>query len=225
MTGSDVAPPRTEWKPIHGARHYEASHQGLVRSVDRTIGGKFYPGVVLKTRVNNSGYEMVNIRTNDGQVKTCTVHSLVLLAHVGPRPEGMETLHGPGGPLDNRLVNLTYGTKKQNEAQKEGAGAPPVPQFDCLNHPACTGKAHNAGRRCPDCVDEVGRQAAAMLNARVNLNDVAARFGYTGIDWVYGLAVKHGYEGSRAQARTQQPPWSRRVTATLRARFRRGDAA
>lgn len=46
------------------------------------------------------------------------VHRLVLLAFVGPCPEGCDGLHGPGGHTDNRLVNLYWGTPIQNMMDK-----------------------------------------------------------------------------------------------------------
>lgn len=227
--GKPLAPLSQEWKPIPGFRYYEASHRGYIRSIDRVIDGRRLRSVVLKTRVSNSGYALVNLRDDDGKVQTRTVHSLVLLAHAGPRPPGTETLHGPGGPLDNRWPeNIRYGTKPENEADKVAAGTvrtdAPEPAFECLNYERCGNKVVNPGRRCVSCVIEVGEQAAALLRARENLEDVAAKFGYTGSDWVYSLAVKYGgYTGSKREARLQRPPMSRRVTATVRGWFGRGD--
>jgi len=42
------------------------------------------------------------------------VHRLVMLTFVGPCPEGLEVCHRNGDGLDNRLVNLYYGTSSQN---------------------------------------------------------------------------------------------------------------
>src|SRR5258708_9521362 len=50
--------------------------------------------------------------------RTWPVHQLVRLAFGGQRPAGMESLHGPGGNLDDRLVNLRYGTSKENAADR-----------------------------------------------------------------------------------------------------------
>jgi hypothetical protein len=35
-------------------------------------------------------------------------------AFLGPRPDGYQVCHGPAGQLDNRLVNLSYGTRSKN---------------------------------------------------------------------------------------------------------------
>lgn len=39
---------------------------------------------------------------------------LVMLAFVGPRPDGLDVCHGNGNPADNRLENLRYGTRSEN---------------------------------------------------------------------------------------------------------------
>jgi hypothetical protein len=42
------------------------------------------------------------------------VHVLVLTAFVGPCPDGNEALHFNDIPDDNRLSNLRWGTRSQN---------------------------------------------------------------------------------------------------------------
>lgn len=103
------------WKPIPGYAGYEASHRGYVRSVDRVVKGRRYRGTVLATRVSNKGYELVNVRDDDGNVRTVTVHKMVMLAHVGPCPPGQEIRHWHDDPLDNRWPeSLLYGTPEDN---------------------------------------------------------------------------------------------------------------
>jgi hypothetical protein len=46
------------------------------------------------------------------------VHILVALTFIGPRPVGLDVLHGENGKLDNRLCNIRYGTKAENMADK-----------------------------------------------------------------------------------------------------------
>lgn len=112
------------WREIPGYEgFYEVSDQGFLRSVDRVVlmsNGVHRPtrGVALRTRVNPAnGYEIVNLVRNAVRV-TFPVHRLVMLAFVGPCPPGQEVLHGPGGKLDNRLVNLRYGTHIDNCAER-----------------------------------------------------------------------------------------------------------
>jgi len=56
---------------------------------------------------------------------TGTVCRIVLLAFIGPCPDGMERLHGPGGSLDDRLVNLSYGTHARNMQDRTRDGTQP----------------------------------------------------------------------------------------------------
>jgi hypothetical protein len=111
------------WRPVVGYEGlYEVSDLGRVRSLDRVslLQGKykrFAKGRVLKPIPNSKGYHLVTL-SKDGIQKTPSVHQLVLQAFVGPCPEGQLVRHGPGGKDDNRLSNLSYGTPKQNMADR-----------------------------------------------------------------------------------------------------------
>jgi hypothetical protein len=212
MTDSDT---RTEmWKPVPGFARYEVSDLGRIRNAAARI---------MATNPNNNGYLRLNLVDDHGVRQNVLVHRCVLLAHAGACPEGMEACHGPGGHQDNRLVNLRWDTKPENERDKIAAGTTPKPNptYPCLNYAVCGQLVIHEGRRCRDCVMQVGQEAAAMLGRGVNLYDVAEHFGYTAPDWVWRLAVEAGHSGSKRQALTQQPSLSQRVTgrlATLRAR-------
>jgi hypothetical protein len=62
----------------------------------------------------NTGYLVLNLWDAEGIPTTYQVHSLVMLAFVGPRPYGNEVRHLNGNKLDNRLENLCYGTVREN---------------------------------------------------------------------------------------------------------------
>lgn len=65
----------------------------------------------------------------DGYIRVCLsqgwrelfnfVHQLVLIAFVGPRPEGMISRHKNGKPDDNRSDNLEWSTPKENRADQK----------------------------------------------------------------------------------------------------------
>lgn len=210
-----VAARGESWAAVPGYARYQWSDKGGIR--------RAADGLVMKTKVSNSGYELVNVlRDSDGKQVTVTVHSMVLLAHhpafagLDKFPPGLESRHNPStGSLFNAYPEgLWPGTKKENAADKFGEEGPAV-QFPCKNAPRCRNLVPREGRRCTDCVAEVGRQAAALLNAGMSLQDAAEVFGYTRGDWTFKLAVRYGgYTGSKEQATAQ------RLTFVQRARLR-----
>lgn len=108
------------FKPIYGFEGlYSASNIGNVRSETRkyfnngikkfcTIKGK-----MLKPIKEKSGHLRVQLRKN-GKTYTLGVHQCVLRAFVGKQEKGIECRHLDGNPIDNRLENLSYGTKAEN---------------------------------------------------------------------------------------------------------------
>jgi len=119
------------FKPIPDHPGYEASDLGRVRSLDRVV-IKHHLGVdrefalqgkVLAFRKHLQGYRAVSL----GNRKQATVHSLVMFAFVGPRPDGAWINHRNGDKADNRLENLEYCTPKQNQEHAICTGLAPRP--------------------------------------------------------------------------------------------------
>ena len=242
---SSETDPRQQWGDIPNCPGYQVNWDGEFRSLDGlTASGRRRNGKTLSTRVSNRGYGLVDLRTADGTKVTRSVHSVMLETFVpGGIPEGMESRHLDDNPLRNswrpgsedesrkRGGNLFVGTKRDQHRDKVrngGAKPPPGPTFDCTDHERerCGGKVANEGRRCLPCVERVGREAAARLNAGENLLRVAQSYGYSAPGWTYKLAVTHGgYQGTQAQALMQRRSWSRRVATTVRDRLPRRRAA
>lgn len=67
-------------------------------------------------RLDTKGYLRVNLKDGSCPVKDkqINVHTAVLMAFVGPKPDGMECRHLNGNCCDNRLVNLCWGTHQEN---------------------------------------------------------------------------------------------------------------
>lgn len=111
------------WKLIPGYEgYYEASNWGNIRSLDRVIKcrnnyDRNHQGKILKQVVSSSGYQMVAL-SKLGRVERYNVSRLLLLAFVGSCPKGMEGCHNDGGKLNNRLTNLRWDTRKNNNADK-----------------------------------------------------------------------------------------------------------
>ena len=148
----------TEWQSVLGYEgHYEVSKTGEVRSLDRVVnraprGSFVVKGRLLKTQVNcRSGYEQVGVKL-DGKRRTLHVHTIVLEAFVGPRPEGMVGCHGNGDRLDNRLVNLRWDTPSENNYDWVRSGTHHyASRRECKwGHPLPDHELGEA-RRCPEC--------------------------------------------------------------------------
>lgn len=93
-----------EWRSIPGfERLYEASSLGRIRS----------SRVVLKQRLNNMGYPVVEMSKN-GRSRESLVHRQVIKAFHGDPEPGMECRHLNGVPTDNRAENLAWGTRSEN---------------------------------------------------------------------------------------------------------------
>lgn len=110
------------WLAVPGYENmYEVSDLGRVRSVDRECPHPLSKnktrrrkGKIISPRPSSRcGHLKLNLCKN-GIQKGRYVHQLVLAAFVGPYPEGMEIRHLNGIADDNRLVNLAYGTRKEN---------------------------------------------------------------------------------------------------------------
>lgn len=109
------------WKDIPGFEGlYQVSDQGRVRSVDRKIPAmsrhgtrhlRTYKGKILRPGRLSSGHLSVVLGHGAAGV---TIHSLVMLAFVGPCPAGTEICHNDRNPENNHLSNLRYDTRASN---------------------------------------------------------------------------------------------------------------
>lgn len=98
-----------QWRPVVGYEgDYEVSDLGRIWSRPRkgTRGG-----LRKLVTAQAGGYLVIALGHEDRRY----VHSLVLEAFVGPRPEGAEIRHLDGDPANARLDNLAYGTSGENK--------------------------------------------------------------------------------------------------------------
>src|SRR5690625_490183 len=110
-----------EWRAIPGYEGlYEASDEGLVRSLPRTVdrGTSAYTvrGGLLQPHVH---IVFLQVRLSKaGRVRIWRVDQWVMLAFVGsPRP-CMEVCHFDGDKQNSVLTNLRYGTPSDNMADR-----------------------------------------------------------------------------------------------------------
>lgn len=112
------------WKPVVGHEgHYEVSDQGRVRSVYRAvrIGNhtrRYQSKLLAPGTMNRFGHQSVAI----GKGNSRCVHDLVLEAFVGPRPPGQEGRHADLDGSNNRLDNLSWGSRGENNKDVTRAG-------------------------------------------------------------------------------------------------------
>lgn len=99
------------WRPIPSLPGYEASDLGRIRSYRRQAPH------ILSTPVGALGYPVISPHGTP-----IRVHSLILEAFEGPRPEGLVTRHIDGDKTNNRLSNLKRGTSQENIADAIGHG-------------------------------------------------------------------------------------------------------
>jgi hypothetical protein len=112
-----------KWLPVFGFEGlYEVSDQGRVR---RTGQRTSRIPKTLKTLVDKrTGHRKVNL--SDINRRQRPVHTLVLEAFRGPRPSGFDARHLNGVPNDNRLINLAWGSRKENCDDKRRHGTIPI---------------------------------------------------------------------------------------------------
>lgn len=158
----DAIPTPETWRPVAepGFEHvYEVSDLGRVRRVGKAKAARV--GRIMRQYEITSGYLTVGMRSRDVHRRR-TVHRLVLLAFVGPCPEGQECNHKNGDKHDNRLVNLEWMTHGDNARHAYQTG---------LNHPV-RGERSPRAKLTADQVREIRR-----LKYVIPSYEIAEQFG------------------------------------------------
>ncbi len=120
------------WKAVLGFEGmYEVSSLGRIRSLDRyidkinrwgSVSSVLCKGRILSTGLRKDGYQSVSLY--DGGLQRATVvHILICEAFRGPKPfPNAEVRHLDGDKANCREDNLVWGTRLENEADKEVHG-------------------------------------------------------------------------------------------------------
>lgn len=106
-----------EYRDVAGFPGYRVASDGTIWSRRKRGGGLRAEWRLLRPWCDRDGYYAANLY-REGRGHTRQVHRLILEAFVGPCPDGMETRHLNGDPADNRLENLAWGTRIENEDDK-----------------------------------------------------------------------------------------------------------
>lgn len=156
-----VGQPAERWVPCPFGFEglYEVSNLGRVRSLDRVVMSrnrwgpieKHLTGKILSQSRGSYGYLAVNL-CREGKIRPYLVHRLVAVAFLDWKP-GLDTRHGPAGKLDNSVMNLTVGTRAENEQDKIRDGT--------FRHRAPKGEANGNSRLTADQVTEIRRRYKA----------------------------------------------------------------
>ena len=98
------------WKLVPGYVDLEASDLGRVR--------KASSGKIKAMAPGSHGYCHTGTTEASGRTGKTLVHKLVMLAFVGPCPEGSEVDHKDRDKLNNKLRNLSYKTRSEQHRNK-----------------------------------------------------------------------------------------------------------
>ena len=111
------------WKPVVGYEGlYEVSDLGRMWSLERVnTRGYHRSGQYLTPYLDEVGRPRVTL-TSGTIRRTRHIHQLVLSAFVGPCPIGMEGCHNDGDAANNRLSNLRWDTRSENQRDRTRHG-------------------------------------------------------------------------------------------------------
>ena len=107
------------FRQIPGFPRYCISENGVILSAckrSKTVpwsdARKIIPTIGAK------GYLAVSLWKVGDRPRRIRVHTLVLMAFVGPRPDGLECRHLDGNPANNHISNLRWGTHRENQLDR-----------------------------------------------------------------------------------------------------------
>lgn len=116
--------------------------------------------VRIRAKCRLGEYPMVGLKRPSVKMVSLPLHRIVLLAFVGPRPDGAVCRHLDGNKHNNALCNLVYGTQKEN-AQ------------DAIRHGTF---AHGETHCCAKLNSDSVRAIRAEVLAGTTLDVLAARY-------------------------------------------------
>jgi hypothetical protein len=152
-----TARPAGNWRPVVGYDGlYDVSDQGEIWSWQLWRGTR---GRILRGNCDAKGYLRVWL-LGRGKRRYRLIHQIVLEAFAGPCPPGHEGRHGRAGGsrTDNRLINLEWGTRADNVADKIRDGTTRLSPDDI----AMIRVSREAGWRLREIADEFGVSISAV---------------------------------------------------------------
>lgn len=159
---------KERWRDVVGYEGlYQVSNHGRVRSV-RQIRKP------IQDKRDGKVVQLVMTLSKDNVVTTVGIHRLVLIAWVGPPPDGYEGCHKDGNPTNNSVSNLYWGTRADNVN-------------DTLKHgTACVRRVRRSDGMEYDSIADAGRRtgckAQSIWKACKGINKTAGGYGWHYID-------------------------------------------
>ena len=107
------------WKDIKGYEgYYQISNKGRVKGLFRVVfhklkGQKTIPKKILKSAISSPGYYAVKL-TKNGKNKLIRIHRLLALHFISNPQNKPEINHKNGIKTDNRIENLEWVTRSEN---------------------------------------------------------------------------------------------------------------
>lgn len=114
---------KVEWKTIPGFTRYQISNNGELRSINYKNSGITK---ILKPALDQ-GYYKTMIQNDNGDYKTIRIHQLVMISFIGPRKDYLEVNHKDGNKQNNKLHNLEYCTRSENQKHAYRLGLQKLP--------------------------------------------------------------------------------------------------
>lgn len=111
------------WMPVFGyEEQYAVSDFGRVKSMPRVVMRSNGSPLAVRRRILRAGISKIGyplvVLCGNGAPKSTTVHSIVAEAFLGPRPCGKEVDHRNGIRDDNRVENLRWVTRSENNQNR-----------------------------------------------------------------------------------------------------------
>lgn len=180
--------PGEVWRTVKDTEgSYIVSNLGRVQSRPRTCvrkGGSSvrYRGRMLKP-VYHHGYALVAL--GHYARNRVRVHVLVAQAFIGPRPPGLDINHKNGVKADNRVENLEYVTRSENNKHAYATGLKPLPRGEQGGRAVLTARQASYALRMKgiklqrELAEELGCSKGAIANIHAgrawrHLNDLAS---------------------------------------------------
>lgn len=188
------------WLPVPG---YEGRY--IVSDRGRVAGLRHSAPWILR-HYPSGGRPQVTLSRSREDTQKFGVGTLVLLAFVGPRPDGMQCCHENDDPWDNRLENLRWDTQRANSADALRNGGTPI------------GEACHGARLCEADVRLIRESYAAgekspSIAARFGVSARTVRDAATGRTWAHIPGACSAPEVPRKPPRYRTPDPRRRLFA------------